>query len=160
MNSHAAEVDQGTTGTLHDSPGHQLRRVYQNMAATFSRLTRDYDISNVQFAALKGIEALEPATQRDVARYIAMEPSNMHSLVRRLEERGLIRMRADRGDRRRSEITLSDAGRAMLAEVGPLEARVASGFLEALSDNERARFLRLLKKLAFAGTRKDSARGD
>jgi len=135
--------------SLHQRPGHLLRRVHQSMVAAFSRLTAGYDITNVQFAALKAVAALGPATQRSIADYIAMEPSNMHSLLRRLEERRLISIRPDRGDARRSVIRLTAAGRALLHELDPLDARLGPAFMAALDEREQAEFVRLLAKLAF-----------
>lgn len=135
---------------LHESAGHLLRRVHQNMLLAFSQVMHDHDVTNVQFATLKAIATLEPATQREIAAFIAMEPSNMHSVLRRLQERGLVLVRQSRSDRRRHEIRLSKAGRALFSAIEPLEAEVGPRFLAALSDNERVQFVRLLKKLAFS----------
>ncbi|MGB1882228.1 MAG: MarR family winged helix-turn-helix transcriptional regulator, partial [Gammaproteobacteria bacterium] len=68
--------------------------------------------------------SLEPATQKEIAAFIAMEPSNMHSVLRRLQERGLVLVRQSRSDRRRHEIRLSKAGRTLFSAIEPLEAEV------------------------------------
>ena len=135
---------------LHDNPGHLVRRLHQDMLASFTRAMGVHEISNVQFAALKGIAALQPTTQRAVADYIAMEPSNAHSLLRRLAARKLITIRSDRGDKRRSMISLSTAGETLLAELLPLEAQVGPELLEPLSAAERKTFMKLLRNLVMA----------
>ncbi len=137
-------------GQLHDSPGHLVRRLHQNMTAAFAQAMGGVDINNVQFAALKAIEALGPTTQRSIADYIAMEPSNMHGLLHRLQQRGLISIRPDPGDRRRSEIRLARPGRALLARLAPRERQVGPAFLAPLDAHEQAEFLRLLRKLVLA----------
>ncbi len=150
MSATVKDTNKAIKVSLHERPGHLVRRLHQNMVAAFTHLTAGYDVSNVQFATLKAIDALEPVTQRRVAAYIAMEPSNMHSVLRRLQARRLISVRANRGDKRRSEIRLTSSGRALLDALEPLELQVGSVLLEPLAADEREVFLRLLHKLVLS----------
>ena len=147
MQRRASGPETARPDPLHESPGHLVRRLHQNMVAAFAQVAGDTGISNVQYAALKAIEALGPSTQRTIAEYIAMEPSNMHGLLRRLGDRGLVSIHPDQRDRRRSEIRLTQAGRAMLRRLAPLERQVGPDFLAPLAAGEQAEFLRLLRKL-------------
>ena len=136
--------------SLHNKLGHLIRRLNQRMLATFGEKLTGFDISNVQFAALEAIRALEPTTQKDIATYIAMEPSNTHSLLKRLRERKLITIGVDRADPRRNLVRLTDSGRKLLSTVKPLEEQVEPSLLAALTPSERKQFIKLIKKMVDA----------
>ena len=135
------------SSSLHDRPGHLIRRLHRIMVATFSSVTDAHDISNVQFATLKALDTLAPTTQRNVATYIAMEPSNLHTVLKRLRERRWVDISPDPHDQRRNEIRLTKEGRRVLALIDPLDEKVGPKLLARLNKNERAEFLRLLRKL-------------
>ncbi|MGR8948721.1 MAG: MarR family winged helix-turn-helix transcriptional regulator [Gammaproteobacteria bacterium] len=132
---------------LQDKLGHQVRRLNQKMLSIFAENVSGFDISNVQFAALEAIAALGPTTQKEIAKYIAMEPSNTHSLLRRLRDRDLISIEVDELDSRRNEVDLTRAGWKLLLDVRPFEDQVEPALLAALSETERKQFARLIKKL-------------
>lgn len=132
---------------MHNKVGHLVRRLHQNMVSTFSEKLAGFDISNVQFAALEAINTLEKGTQKEVADFIAMEPSNMHALLRRLSDRGLISITADKTDPRRNFVQLTKSGWDLLSEMRPKEALVQPTLLSKLNPTEQARFLQLMKKL-------------
>ena len=132
---------------LHNKLGHLIRRLHQNMVSTFSEKLTSFDISNVQFAALEAINSLEKCTQKEVADYIAMEPSNMHALLRRLNDRGLISITADRIDPRRNFVQLTKSGWDLLNDMRPKEALVQPALLAKLNKDEQEQFMSLLKRL-------------
>ena len=132
---------------LHEKVGHLIRRLNQRMLATFSEQLADFEISNVQFAALEAINALGTATQKDIASYIAMEPSNTHTLLKRLRDRKLITIGVDRTDPRRNLVQLSAAGRDLLMSIRPFEDRVEPSLLQRLTETEKKQFVKLVKKL-------------
>lgn len=149
MSANYKEIHQASH-SLHDKLGHLIRRLNQRMLATFSESLAGFDISNVQFAALEAIRALEPTTQKDIATYIAMEPSNTHSLLKRLRDRKLITIGIDRTDPRRNLVRLTATGQKLLATVTPLEEQVEPSLLEVLTPSERKQFIKLIKKMVDA----------
>ena len=136
--------------SLHNKLGHLIRRLNQRMLATFGEKLVGFDISNVQFAALEAIRTLEPTTQKDIATYIAMEPSNTHSLLKRLRDRKLITIGVDRTDPRRNLVRLTDSGQKLLSSVKPLEEQVEPSLLKPLTPSERKQFVKLIKKMVDA----------
>ena len=132
---------------LHSHAGHLIRRLNQRMLATFAEKLAGTDVSNVQFAALEATSILEPTTQKEIADFIAMEPSNMHNLLGRLRERKLISITVDQRDPRRNVVRLTSSGRKLLEQVRPLEALVEPALLATLTANEKAQFIKLLRKL-------------
>ncbi|UOQ57484.1 MarR family winged helix-turn-helix transcriptional regulator [Leucobacter allii] len=94
-------------------------------------------------------EGLRP-TQRELAEYLRLDPSQIVALVDDLEGRGLVERRADARDRRSKAVVATAEGKrlcaAARAEVLAAEERPYAG----LDAEERARLAELLKRVAFA----------
>ena len=87
-------------------------------------------------------------SQNRLGRLTAMDPATMQGVIRRLGERGLVARRADPTDRRRTLLSLTAAGRALVEDgLGARGSKVTAATLAPLRPGERATFLRLLKKL-------------
>ena len=91
-------------------------------------------------------ELARPESQRDLARRLHYDPSNITSLADSLEARGLIERRADAADRRFRLLALTPAGEQLQAS---LEERLAQppAFLQRLTQDEQKQLLLLLTKI-------------
>ena len=77
-----------------------------------------------------------------------MDRSTLGHLLVRLEKRGLVKLSVSKRDRRSRVVTLTAAGKALLARAGPLWARAQARF-ERTFGKRSARNLRAsLKRLA------------
>lgn len=83
----------------------------------------------------------------EVAERTAMDKVAVSRAVARLLERGLLQRETDGGDRRRSVLTLSEAGVRIFDEVVPVALRYEGELLALLDDEERQLLDRLLGKL-------------
>ena len=94
-------------------------------------------------------ELARPQSQRDLARRLHYDPSNITALADSLETRGLLERRADASDRRFRLLALTPAGERLRSS---LEDRLAKppAFLNRLSHAEQVQLLELLGKV-FAG---------
>ncbi len=82
-----------------------------------------------------------------VAERSAMDKVAVSRAVASLLERGLLHRETHGEDRRRSVLELSEAGRAVHAEVAPLALAYERELLSPLDEDERAQFSRMLDKL-------------
>jgi DNA-binding MarR family transcriptional regulator len=91
-------------------------------------------------------ELARPQTQRELARLLHYDPSNITALADSLEERGLIERRADASDRRFRLLALTPEGERLRAS---LEKRLAEPpqFLSRLTPTEQKQLLQLLTKI-------------
>ena len=91
-------------------------------------------------------ELARPQSQREIARRLHYDPSNITALADSLEARGLIERRADASDRRFRLLALTPEGERRRAA---LEARLAEPpeFLNRLSHAEQKQLLQLLAKV-------------
>jgi DNA-binding MarR family transcriptional regulator len=88
-------------------------------------------------------------SQRDLAEFLRLDPSQVVSLVDELQSRGLVERRPDPTDRRANVVVATDAGRT-LAAAAREAARSAEQRVHAqLSRDERAALTDLLRRLAF-----------
>jgi DNA-binding MarR family transcriptional regulator len=78
------------------------------------------------------------------------DPSSASVVVRRLVERGLVARRPAAGDRRRTELALTAAGRALLRRLPASAADRLAAAVTALGDRQTASLARGLRALARA----------
>lgn len=88
-------------------------------------------------------------TQRDLATFLRLDPSQVVALVDGLQQRGLVERRPDPNDRRANVVIATDEGRSVHAEAA-IAARDAEQELHsALEPAERDQLAALLRRIAF-----------
>ena len=92
-------------------------------------------------------EAREPVALRQLAQEQECVPSNMTTLVDRLEADGLVRRVDDPTDRRSKRAELTDLGREKAAEGAEAVAAVEAAFVESLGPTERLALEKVLSAL-------------
>jgi DNA-binding MarR family transcriptional regulator len=91
-------------------------------------------------------ELARPESQRELARRLHYDPSNITSLADSLESRGLLERHADKSDRRFRLLALTAEGERLRSQ---LEDRLAKppAFLNRLTHAEQVQLLDLLSKV-------------
>ncbi len=131
---------------LDDYVGHLLRRAHLISSAVTATYIRDADLTPPQLATLLKLMEVEQASQNELGRLVAMERANIHRLVDRLVERGLVTATKDPADARKMTLCVSGKGRRLVERVEPLHRQSMVDTMEVLNAKERVQFLRLLKK--------------
>ena len=133
---------------IEDHVGHMFRRAYQRATANLHEHIAEFELTALQFATLARLAELGSLSQNRLGRLVDMEPANIHGLVRRLLNRGLVKAQADDTDRRQLLISLTDEGRGMFERaLGPSELANRKT-TERLSADEQEELYRLLEKVA------------
>mgnify|MGYP006276084183 CR=1 FL=1 len=114
-----------------------IARAYQ---ARFGLTIQEWRI----IAVLGAGEAL---TAQGLCEATAMDKVTVSRAIRKLDQRGLVRRRRNPSDKRASDVTLSDDGQAIYAEVAPLALRYEQAMAEGLTADEREQLMALLGKL-------------
>jgi DNA-binding MarR family transcriptional regulator len=91
----------------------------------------------------------ERPSQRDLATFLRLDPSQVVSLVDDLQARGLVDRVADPRDRRANEVVASAAGYRLAAQAERILTTVEDQVFEGLDDDERATLAALLRNVAF-----------
>lgn len=88
-------------------------------------------------------------TQRELAEFLRLDPSQVVALVDELEKRQLVERRTDPADRRANVLVVTDAGRALFARARESAHAVELGLLAAVTPKDHERLAELLRLLAF-----------
>ncbi|MEO0386067.1 MAG: MarR family winged helix-turn-helix transcriptional regulator [Pseudomonadota bacterium] len=126
--------------------GYLLRLASQRHAAIFQKHSLD-GLTPTQFSTLIRVSEAGPVSQNHLGRLAAMDVATIKGVVDRLRAKGLMASRPDTVDKRRSIITLTVAGQALIADLTALGRAITEETLEPLSEAERQTLVALLQKL-------------
>lgn len=130
---------------LEDQIGFKLRVANQRHLEIFA--AEMPDLTPPQFAVLAKLGAEGTLSQNHLGRLVAMDAATTKGVVDRLLRKGFIETVPSPTDRRRVEISLTEAGRGFLARVLPVAARISERTVRNLTARERDRLLALLDRL-------------
>ncbi|MCW2245424.1 DNA-binding MarR family transcriptional regulator [Azospirillum fermentarium] len=122
-----------------------VQRAARALARRFDEALRPVGLTNSQFSLLMALNRPEPARMRPVAELLGLDRTTLTAALKPLQRRGLVRVAHDPEDRRNRLLSLTDAGREVLADAVPIWRRV-HGEIEAMAgdaDGLRAGLLAL-----------------
>jgi DNA-binding MarR family transcriptional regulator len=132
---------------LYRTAGHLIRRCHQIDSAIFSDETSGHDITSPQWAALRILSEHPGIEMTRLSDLIAYDRSTIGALVDRLVAKGLVSRMRGALDRRRRELTLTDAGVVLVNELLPQLHRVQDRLLASLSEAEQDQLIALLERV-------------
>lgn len=138
--------------SLHETPGHLIRRLQQIAVATFQKEVKAFqaDLTPVQYAALRTIADRDGLDQATLAEAIAYDRVTIGGVVARLLAKGLIERRISSADRRARVLSVTGNGRALLRSIAPSVEQAQLLILDPLGEAERIELMRLLRKATSA----------
>ena len=80
-------------------------------------------LTHGQFSLMMSLNRSEPPRMSQVASLLAMDRTTLTANLKPLERRGLVRVMVDTADRRSRRMSLTPAGRKLLAKAVPLWER-------------------------------------
>ena len=135
---------------VHDKPGHLIRRCQQIAVALFLHHCGAFDLTPMQYAVMRAVEAEAGIDQITLAGLLALDRSNVARLCGVLEERGLLHRLPDPRDRRSRRLTLTTQGETLLRDVEPAVRCMQDDLLSPLAAAERTAFIAALQRIAEA----------
>jgi MarR family transcriptional regulator, lower aerobic nicotinate degradation pathway regulator len=124
-------------------PSWQVNQV----ALEANRLVAEAGVRKQRFAVLTALAQRGPASQAELGRMVWMDRSDMHAILRELEDEGLVARAQDERDRRRNVVSLTPAGERALADLRQRVAAAQDALLEPLSAAERRDLRQLLSRI-------------
>lgn len=128
------------------SLGHLIRRAYSGMLARLEEAFADADVTMTQWIILVNLRDGHMRTAADICQRLSYDSGALTRVLDQLEHRSLIERRRSSGDRRVVELSLTDAGRDMVAGLLPLVIGVQNDLLENFTETEAAMLVSLLSK--------------
>ena len=123
-----------------------VQRAARTLARRFDEALRPLALPNGQFSLMMSLNRPEPPGMAAVASLLAMDRTTLTAALKPLQRRGLVKVTADRRDRRSRLTTLTAKGRSLLVRAVPvwkrthlqIEALLDGGDPERLRKNLRA----------------------
>jgi len=128
---------------------------------TFIKLTRAVDslttrlnqrgtlgeLTISQFGVLETLYHLGPLCQSEISHKLLLSTGNITLVIDNLEKHGLVHRQRNLEDRRFITVSLTEAGRTLIAEVFPRQAAAITEEMGALEPAEQAALGQLCRKL-------------
>jgi DNA-binding MarR family transcriptional regulator len=97
-----------------------VQRAARALARHFDEVFRPLGITHGQFSLLNSLNRPRPASMTSVATLLAMDRTTLTANLKVLQRKGLVRIALDRKDKRSRQLSLTPAGRKLLAEAAPI----------------------------------------
>jgi MarR family 2-MHQ and catechol resistance regulon transcriptional repressor len=131
----------------------RLFRVMRNMVkALYENIERDidsYGLSRETFQIMELLYSKGPHPIQKISDTLSIPSGSITYVVDKLENKGLVQRRPIPGDRRKSNVTLTEAGQSYFDDIFPKHARTISDNLSFVTDEEKLQLIALLKKIGF-----------
>jgi DNA-binding MarR family transcriptional regulator len=125
-----------------------LRRILRATSIHSRKLGRSVGITSPQLVVLGAVNANDGLTATEVANAVSLSQATITTIVSKLEERGFLKRERSTVDRRRVHVSLTEAGREVLAEAPkPLQESFSRRF-EALPRWEQHQLVSSLERVA------------
>lgn len=109
-----------------------LRRATRSVTRLYDDALRPLDLRITQFALLRQLVRHGDQRMRDLATRVVLEETALNRAVRGLESRGWVAIRTGKDDKRERLLSITPAGRALLAEAEPMWLAAQQRMTDAL----------------------------
>jgi len=116
-----------------------VQRAARALARRFDEALRPLGLTNGQFSLMMSLNRPEPPGMASVASLLAMDRTTLTAALKPLERRGLVKVAADRLDRRSRRLSLTAQGNALLASAMPVWEDTHRDVESLLEDRDLAR---------------------
>ena len=147
MPSKTSAPDKELTYALDEQVGYLLRLASQRHVLIFQKHISE-NLTPTQFSTLMRIAEHGQMSQNHLGRTAAMDVATIKGVVDRLKVKGLVQSTPDLKDKRRSAISLTDEGKAMISQLKFDGNAITQDTLSPLKPSEQKTLLSLLKRMS------------
>ena len=133
---------------LYEDVGHLLRRAQQTATRQYRTVLSSARLSPIQYGVLRGLEERGPSIQRHLSAYVGIDPANLHDMLKRLEQKGLVKVGVNPDTHRQELISLTAKAEKLLRALLPETAAISRELVDQLDADEREHIVGILQKLA------------
>lgn len=126
---------------------HSLRRIVRAIDVQSRALSREFDLTWPQLAALRELERVGRCPVGQLAAEMYIGAPTLSGIVDRLEQSGLVQRMREDDDRRKVLVDLTDAGRRLLSREPSLLSEGVRRELATLPSEQQNQMLKMLKRL-------------
>jgi len=126
---------------------HEMRSVLRLHKQLLMRKLAEKDTHPGQAITLWALSNHDGLTQGELAHMLSVAQPTVSVMLNKMEQAGLVERRFDADDRRYRRIWLTEAGRALQAELGAVHADVVETTMAGLTQAEQIELMRLLRRI-------------
>lgn len=138
---------QSPLSDLYSRSGFLVRRANQILMGIAEQECAKIGLTPQQHVCLSALDRCHVLDQISLEKALGMDRATVGQTIRRLEARGLVRRTISTEDSRRKIVTLTPAGKKMVAPANAAAEQVSERLLTALTPNERKKLVSLLTKV-------------
>lgn len=129
-----------------------LRRAWYGLNQAFRRRIAHLDVTPDQFTVLRTLleAGQEGLVQSELARLMTSDPNTIASLVRRMEQAGLVERQTHERDRRANRLRMTAVGRRKYNAAREVAIQLQAEVLGSLTEERREQFLEDLARVGDA----------
>jgi DNA-binding MarR family transcriptional regulator len=124
------------------------QRAARALARRFDEALRPLDLTNGQFSLLMSLNRPAPPNLGSIAALLAMDRTTLTAALKPLERRRLVKVAVDKEDRRSRLLTITPAGRALLAKAFPVWEKTHAEVEKEISGTSPDRLRSVLRALS------------
>ncbi|WP_139490346.1 MarR family winged helix-turn-helix transcriptional regulator [Brevibacillus dissolubilis] len=130
-----------------DSLGFRLNYAARRISQLLALRMAPYDITTEQWSTLNRLAEQDGISQKDLARRVGKDQTNVTRILDQLERKGLAERRPNAEDRRSFLAFVTDAGLALNETVSPIEEEVIKSLVYGVSDEQLHIFSQVLRQI-------------
>jgi DNA-binding MarR family transcriptional regulator len=137
--------------SISSDAGFLLAKLHAAGSVVNNRALEDFQLKERSYSVLALAASGLAPSQREIADFLSLDPSQIVSLVDDLEKRGLVLRAPDKQDRRARIVTATESGERLYASATKATRRAEAEALDVLSQEEISELKRLLRKALWPG---------
>ncbi len=141
------EAEYSTEWPAHDHLGYWVGTLGSAMRKGLEEELVSMGVTPAQWVILEAAFSGNADTLTALARIIPVDAAAISRQLDKLQQRGLVRRRRLRSDRRTVRIELTDAGRELVPKLAPLVQANNRRFLSVITTDEEAAFTQIIQKM-------------
>jgi DNA-binding MarR family transcriptional regulator len=135
------------TGHLWERPGYLARRLNQIHQALFFECCKDYTITPVQYGLLTTLNEQPGLDQTSLCAELGIDRTTMTDVLRRLEQRGLVKREPSLVDGRQKLAHITAKGKKLTRDMYGHMREAQTRFLAPLAPESRTLFIEMMMQL-------------
>lgn len=135
-----------------------LLRARETVMREFRPSLRDHDMTEQQWRVLRALSAGKEMEVAELASATCLLGPSLSRILRDLDERRLVIRRASKADLRRSFVSISPDGTALIARVAPISEEIYAGLTRRYGAARLKLLYEMLEQLEQCVTEKPGAR--
>jgi DNA-binding MarR family transcriptional regulator len=141
------ETREIATGHLWERPGYLVRRLNQIHQSLFFECCKDFTVTPVQYGLLTTLSEQPGLDQTSLCAEIGVDRTTTADVLRRLEQRGLVKREPSPLDGRQKLARITSKGTRLMHQMYEQMREAQVRFLEPLSPDDRIRFVEMMMQL-------------